>query len=331
MITCKICNKEYSSWLGLGQHVSKSHISKKDYYDKFLKKDKEGFCLNSNCNKETKFIGLNEGYQKYCSHICCNSDPLVKQKKVNTHIEKYGVEHPFQLQEFKQKKMNTCLKKYGVSQPLRSESIREKIRKTCLQKFGFENPMKNEEIKIKNIISCATTSVYYLKKYPWVFPEIEKIRDNNGKIEVICKKCGKWFNPNSDQIRNRVGALGSEGNDGSYFYCSDECKNVCPLYGLNPIQFLNSFSGEELYTSQEYEIFKNEVLERQRKEFGYNFCELCESRELLHVHHEKPQKTNPLMVLDPDNGIILCSNCHLSKIHKGECSGANLANILNKC
>lgn len=115
------------------------------------------------------------------------------------------------------------------------------------------------------------------------------------------------------------------GVDGNCMYCSDECKNSCSLYRFNPTQFLQTHS-EKFYTSYEYQVFRQEVLKRQRIEYGSNSCERCESINNLHVHHEKPQKTHSIMSLDPDNGIILCIECHLKKTHSGPCSMANLAN-----
>jgi len=178
------------------------------------------------------------------------------------------------------------------------------------------------------------------KKYPF-FSKIEEMRYNPNKpsekeIQVHCKNhlCenskekGGWFIPSLNQIQNRKNMLVNEGIDRSNFYCSEECKNICPLYksrGADPFK-----NTKFPYTQAEKDIFNKEVLERQRKEDGYNFCEKCESTENLHVHHEKPVKTHPHLALDPDNGIVLCRECHYKYGHKTgtECSTGNLtANI----
>ena len=69
---CKICGKTYKTINGLGIHMKLSHnISTKEYYDTFFKKDNEDKCHK--CEERTKFLGLREGYSKYCSRSCANS------------------------------------------------------------------------------------------------------------------------------------------------------------------------------------------------------------------------------------------------------------------
>ncbi len=48
----------------------------------------------------------------------------------------------------------------------------------------------------------------------------------------------------------------------------------------------------------------------------------------LQCHHIIPINIEPLFALDPDNGIVLCENCHYKYGHKTgtECSTGNLAN-----
>jgi len=137
-----------------------------------------------------------------------------------------------------------------------------------------------------------------------------------------------WFTPIGNQLHERIYTVEKpKGFGESNFYCSQKCKDVCPLFGLrnDPLK-----DTELRYTYQEKQIFNNEVLKRQKKENGYNFCEKCYSIKDLHVHHEKPVKTYPLMALDPDNGIVLCENCHYKYGHKTgtECSTGNLAKIV---
>ena len=68
-MNCEICKKEFSNITKLVSHLthpkSSCKIDVKEYYDKFLKRDDEGFCLH--CGDETKFYGLSKGYPiKYC-------------------------------------------------------------------------------------------------------------------------------------------------------------------------------------------------------------------------------------------------------------------------
>jgi endogenous inhibitor of DNA gyrase (YacG/DUF329 family) len=71
MVKCKICKKEFESYASLGCHLKKHKITAKEYYDKYLKKDKnEGICPV--CGKETNFYSINKGYAKFCSKRCAN-------------------------------------------------------------------------------------------------------------------------------------------------------------------------------------------------------------------------------------------------------------------
>lgn len=65
MKNCKICN--YSCKLKLNMHVLSQHnLTYKEYYDKYIKTDKEGIC--ENCGKEAKFY--RNFYYNSCSHSC---------------------------------------------------------------------------------------------------------------------------------------------------------------------------------------------------------------------------------------------------------------------
>jgi len=77
IIKCQICEK-YFNMISLSNHIKKHKISVKEYYNKFLKKDDEGFCLT--CGKETRFEGLKNGYLKSCSIRCFTKTEIFKYK-----------------------------------------------------------------------------------------------------------------------------------------------------------------------------------------------------------------------------------------------------------
>jgi 5-methylcytosine-specific restriction endonuclease McrA len=106
------------------------------------------------------------------------------------------------------------------------------------------------------------------------------------------------------------------GNDGSYFYCSQECKDVCPLYNLQSDPFKNS---KKPYTESEYQQFRYHVLQRDNHK-----CQYC-GEKAEHVHHERPQKLEPFFALDPDYAWSVCKKCHYEKGHTNECSTGKLS------
>ena len=89
---CKICGKEYSKF-GFPSHIKRTHkLDSKEYYDTYI--GKPNICV---CGKETPFLGLDQGYRKYCSQNCARRDALVKTR------EKYGVTNISQVAEVKAK------------------------------------------------------------------------------------------------------------------------------------------------------------------------------------------------------------------------------------
>ena len=74
---CFLCYKGINS---LGNHLRWEHndYSIKKYYDKFLKKETEGHCLN--CGKETTFSHSKIRYNTYCCTYCMKHSDVYKQR-----------------------------------------------------------------------------------------------------------------------------------------------------------------------------------------------------------------------------------------------------------
>ena len=163
-------------------------------------------------------------------------------------------------------------------------------------------PHISNEVKEKLSKLNKKPLVYWKTQYP-LFSKVEELKeDEYGEIVVQCKneKCKQWFKPTYVQLYERIRQVESEyGNGGLYFYCSDECKNSCILYGLKS----DPYSENELpYTQEEYNIWNRAVLEQDIFE-----CQKCGSKENLHCHHINPVKTHPHLALDPTNEIVLIS------------------------
>ena len=228
----------------------------------------------------------------------------------------------------------------GLNSDLRRDKQSDKMKEL---REDPDSEYNSDLYKEKMSISTKLTIEQIKERHPF-FSDIEEMRYNPDKpeekeIQVHCtnhncpnsKEKGGWFTPTRNQFKNRKDWLSNEGEDICCFYCSQECKDTCPSYRLRYDPFHNT---EKPYTQEEYDVFNKEVLERQRIRDKYNFCEICYLTENLHVHHEKPVKTHPLLALDPDNGIVLCQKCHYKYGHKTgtECSTGALANkVLPDC
>ena len=201
----------------------------------------------------------------------------------------------------------------------RSSKVKQKISKAT------KEGMKKKEIieKIKDIAQAKKLTIKKINdKYPF-FSRIEKLRYNPNKeneIQVRCKnnKCKKWFTPTYIQLYERIRQLEKDyGNEGCFFYCSDDCKKQCPMYNLKTDPYRNNIKRS--YTEYEYQVFRSYVLDRD----SY-ICQFC-GELATDVHHERPQKLEPFFALDPDFAWSCCEKCHYEKGHKDECSTGNLA------
>jgi len=308
------CKKDFRSCEGFLK-------SKFRFGKKYRKPDRYfgvGIC-NYGCNQKANYIYLN-------GSLCC-SDHYNKciYNKQKLSLARCGDSNPM----YNKKHSNKTIKLMRKLQTGEKNAMYGKKRIVGMKtrkKISLSNKRTIKQIK---------------KRYPF-FAQIEEMRYNPDKpdekeIQVHCKNhnCpnskeqGGWFTLIGRQIELRIYEL-ETGNDGGYFYCSEDCKEQCPLFNLksDPLK-----ETQKPFTQAEKDVFNKEVLERQKEEDGYNFCEICYSIKNLHVHHEKPVKTHPLLALDPDNGIILCEECHYKYGHKTgtECSTGNLANNTQGC
>jgi hypothetical protein len=281
-------------------------------------------------------------YRKIFSEKSSNFSKETREKLRQSHLgEKnhfYGKTHNKNsiklMREFRKGK--TYEEIYGKEV---AKKIKERSKgKTYEEIYGKEKALeikKKQSLKQKGHKGRNRYTIRIIKiKYSF-FSQIEELRYNPDKpeekeIQAHCKnhKCpnskekGGWFTPTYIQLYERIRHLENEnGNDGAYLYCSDECKQSCPLYhscGADP------FTNKELpYTQEEKQIWNQTVLEQD----NYT-CQYCGSKENLHCHHIIPVKLEPMLALDPDNGIVLCEDCHYKIGHKTgtECSTRNLRN-----
>jgi 5-methylcytosine-specific restriction endonuclease McrA len=247
------------------------------------------------CGKEA-FFRLKNG--KYCCSKSCNSCPAMRVKNSESNMGRHI-----------------------------SLETREKLRRYNLGKTKSSQTLEKHRISSRNTIEKIK------KKYPF-FSKIEEMRYNPDKpgekeIQVHCKNhlCenskerGGWFAPSFSQLAERIRQLESpDGNEGSCFYCSQECKDICPIYKSQGSLHIEI---KRPYTQEEYNQFREYVLHRDNYE-----CQYCEEKA-EHIHHERPQKLEPFFSLDPDLAWSVCKSCHYKYGHKDECSTSQLAKI--KC
>lgn len=94
-----------------------------------------------------RFLTNVKEYAFFCSPKCSSMSPAVKQAKVKTCNDRYGVDNPSKSGKVKIKKRDTLKKNYGVENIRDSSIINEKIKETNLARYGAINPFGSERIK----------------------------------------------------------------------------------------------------------------------------------------------------------------------------------------
>ena len=145
--------------------------------------------------------------------------------------------------------------------------------------------------------------------------------DNLKVLTVKCTKCDKVFIPKISSVVHRVRFLENKESCESRFYCSKECKSICPIFGQH--RYPKGFIYKYDYTNNEYKIWREEVLKRANYK-----CEYCGDKA-ENIHHIKHKRIEPFFALDPDYGLACCEKCHYKYGHAGECNTSTIYN--NMC
>lgn len=162
----------------------------------------------SPCGKQCKFLTYKKGYGNYCKNyvLSLKNESCTEchhqfyknrtEKTKKTNIEKYGVENISQSHIIKKKKENTCLTKYGQTTNLKTKDTKDKIKKTNIEKYGVEYGLSNKNIRGK----IEKTNI---EKYGSKTPlQNQEVKD---KIKKTCmERYGVKHNLSSAAIRTRI-------------------------------------------------------------------------------------------------------------------------------
>ena len=185
-------------------------------------------------------------------------------------------------------------KKYNQNN---SEKVKQSKKKWCINnvpQIAKWNKRRNE--------GRALFKRYF--KQLGMFEGMRRCPENRKLLEVKCAYCGKWIVPTNAQTKKRLQAFNGTVFGEHRFYCSENCKQSCPIYNQNkyPKDFKKATSREVV------PLLRQLVLKRDNY-----ICQKCGATletAQLHVHHEKSYTLNKIMANDPDNCITLCKECH---------------------
>lgn len=266
------------------------------------------------CGQKAKFKTSNG---KWCCSERFNSCPEIRRRNSETN-------------KIKQSGKNNGMygKKHTIESRIKNSEANRKVWADPNSIFNTRSYRRNLRSSLRIVGRNRRRTIEMLKrKYP-LFCKIEKLRYNPEKpgeneIQVKCKNhdCKNWFTPTNIQLYERIRNIEHHGLDNSFYYCSDECKNSCPLFNLRTDPNKDSTKP---YTESEYRTFRQFVLERDKF-----VCQFCGKRATT-VHHERPKKLEPFYALDPDYAWSCCEECHYKKGHPTEtdCSTGRIANIV---
>ena len=103
------------------------------------------------CGHSNDIPRVSTGYNEFCCYECSIKSGVIKERSSNTMIEKYGVPHAMQAQQFKDKRDETCMEKYGVRNPWCDAEVRKKSEETSIERYGVpfasQNPEHMQRIK----------------------------------------------------------------------------------------------------------------------------------------------------------------------------------------
>jgi hypothetical protein len=136
---------------------------------------------------------------------------------------------------------------------------------------------------------------------------IEQCRKTKeGYLEVKCTTCGKWFIPKGSNVRNRIKIINGKEHGDRRFYCSNECKSSCSIYGQK--KYPKGHKPEPQRDSGISRELAQMVFERD----DY-CCVECGSTENIECHHKDGILYNPIESADTDICETLCHKCHKLK------------------
>jgi len=142
-----IKNRNLKLWENINNSIINDNLTFKEkfyLYEKSILEIPKCYCGN-----DVKFIDMVSGFREFCSKKCMMNSVDIKNKRIKTNNEKYGVDNPSKSDEVKNKVKSTNLKKFGVEYPLQSKEIVNKSKEIFMEKYGVDNPSKVKEIREK--------------------------------------------------------------------------------------------------------------------------------------------------------------------------------------
>lgn len=228
----------------------------------------------------------------YCCHKCSRKNQLITEEhKKNISDSLMGIKRS----EKTKRKMSESTK--GKNHPMWNTHHSKKHKRKISESIkGKNHPNYKGGYTSKNIPRYDT----YAHQISYA-EEVRHSPEDKNVLQVKCTYCNKWYTPKLTNIISRVQVLNGNCIGEARLYCSEECKQNCPIY--HKIKYPKGFKPS---TSREVQPqLRQLVFERDNWT-----CQKCGKEENLHCHHITGIMLNPLESADVDNCITLCKDCH---------------------
>jgi hypothetical protein len=173
---CLICFSDFKKANKLSFHLNEHNISKKEYYDNYLKEKNEGICY---CGNLCNFKSISLGYHDYCSTKCLANDKKIilnRTEKVRgeNHWMKRTGNHPTRGKTYEEM--------HGEKKALKlKKELSENGKKLIGNKnhfYGKSHTYENKELFRKNRLGRTYEEIYGLEKGL-------KLRKNKIKSDLV--------------------------------------------------------------------------------------------------------------------------------------------------
>jgi hypothetical protein len=316
---CKICNEEY-----LGKKVSDFCCNKcADIYNSKRMKS-EWANSDSIYNVEVKYK-----ISKTVRNIWSDKNSIYNTNDYK-HKQKQGLIDS--INDSRRKNMSIIMKSLWKNKntALHSDERNKKISKSLKDAWIDKNSTFNsKQYKDSKHIGYKKNNLVYYDTYAPQLDWCEEVRRNDDDpnvLEVKCSYCGRWFIPKFQSMNNRLHYLKGHYTSEYKLYCSESCKNSCPLYHKKPETLMKEDAvraGRLSWLKMDREVqheLRQMVLERDN-----HTCRKCGATDKpLHCHHIEPVAINPIESADMDNCITLCVDCHKEAHQKDGCRTGQL-------
>ena len=295
-------------------------------------------CIIKNCIKCNKLLTLNRfPKHKFCKdgtlNVCKDCVKLYKQEHYAKHFEyisnykkewisknrerldqkkrEYYLQHKETINAKNKSNYENNKERRAIKGKEYRERNKEKINLHKKQYHNNNKEILNQKKKEYNQSPVKFDAIILtlIKQYE----EVRQDPNNNELGQVKCTYCGKWYNPNVYSINRRLNAIKGTVKGECRLYCSDNCKNSCPIY--KRVSRQKDYNNYEVHTREIEPLLRQMAMERDNYQ-----CQKCfkTTDEIqLHAHHILSYNQNIILANDIDNVIILCKDCH-AEIHKQE-------------